>query len=272
MKVIPLLIALSTLFATERFESGPLVGYSDLPKHQVFSIAILLQGAQRESARGLHEALKGEILPLHMGVVTLEKGKETEPLQRIEDHLLLFSQLKKLFPGWNGKLALIGQGEGGRVAAALAAKQNDLLALILISAGGGWNPRDELLISFKNEMAASGFSPQYIHSFLVQARAQFENATLKPSSKHDCFGFSYKYWDALMKSDLIGDLSKLNCPIYYMHGDLDDRIPIESVNFLVKAMKEKPNLTVHRYPKAGREIIQDPDTYHKALAWLQRVI
>jgi len=268
-------------------ESGtPLIGYFDAPEATTFPIAILLQGSQIESSRRIHDSLKNGLEEIGMGVVTLEKqgirgidgvddaeyNRCNSLTSRLEDHLLLLTHLKKI-SGWNGKLALIGQGDGGRIGSEMAAQNQDkVLALVLIASGGAWPAKDEILVSFRSEMSASGFSPGYIHSFIVQAKEQFENAKSTPLSKHQCFGFSYKYWDSLMKTDLPGNLMKISCPVYYVHGDKDDRIPKASVDSLIKGLREmKKNVTVQR-KEMGREIIRDPKTYEDAISWLKTQI
>lgn len=286
--VILALIAACPIFATERMEwqredGTPLIGYFDAPEAKSFPIAILLQGSQVESVRRIHDSLKNGLTEIGMGVVTLEKqgikgldgvdeaeyNRCNSVTARLEDHLILLSKLKNN-PGWNGKLALIGQGDGGKIASEIAVqKQDAVLALILIASGGAWPVKEELLASFRAEMSASGFSPGYIHSFLVQAKEEFENLKKTPVSKHQCFGFSYKYWDSLIKTDLPGNLIKISCPVYYVHGDKDDRIPKASVDSLVKGLKEmKKNVTVQR-KDAGREIIRDPKIYEDAFVWLK---
>lgn len=197
-----------------------------------------------------------------------EYARGNSPLKRLADYEQFLAAIK--IPGWNGKIILIGQGEGGKIAAALAAKHPEqILAIALVAAGGGWPASEELLASFRAEMAGNGFSPQYIHSFLVQSREQFEGASMKPSPDYNLFGFSYQYWDGLKQFDLLADLSKTQCPIYYVHGDKDDRIPGESVAFLSENLKEKKNFQMQRMANAGREIIQDKTTYSEAASWIK---
>lgn len=282
-----LLLLCGSLHATERFElersdGSLLTGFCDAPKEKAFPIAILLQSTQKESARRLYDSLKDLFLEKGWGAAALEKmgigegrvdekeyARGNSPLKRLGDYEQ-FLAAKKL-PGWNGKIILVGQGEGGKIAAALAARHpGQTLAIALVSAGGGWPASEELLASFRTEMAGNGFSPQYIHSFLVQSREQFEGASMKPSPDYNLFGFSYQYWDGLKQLDLLGDLSKIECPVYYVHGDKDDRIPSESVAFLSENLKDKKNFQMQRMANAGREIIQDRTTYSEAAAWIKK--
>ncbi len=272
-------------FSTEtreytREDGSVVTAYFDAPKNEAYPIALVIQGAQVESASRLHNFIKKSLLDLSYGVLTLEKkgikgdainDKEyarSHSLQlRLEDHLLALEELKTQ-KGWNGQLALIGQGEGGKIAASLAHKA-PAAALALISAGGAWPQPHETLASFRAEMAQEQYSPLYIHNFIVQAKGQFENARQNPSPDLEAFGFSYRYWDSLMEMNLLNDLLQTKCPIFYVHGDQDDRIPCESVDALQESLKDKKDLTIIRKEEAGHEILADPEIYEEIATWLE---
>lgn len=281
------LVCLSlSLFATDRFQiergdGTTLVGYYDTPETGPFSIAFILPNSQKETSRRVHDSLKGHLLELYQCPVTLEKKGITEDnidekeytsslslQQRLDDHRLALKRLQEgLIPGWDGKIVIVGQGDGGRIGAALAAQTEKVSALILIAAGGAWSPQEEALHSFRRGMASDGYSPQYIHSFLAQAKQEFAQALKTPKPDHKAFGYTYKYWESLLKTNFMNDLSQLKCPIYSVHGDQDSRVPIESVEAMAKHFKDK--LTLRRKEKAGREILQDREVYEDAFTWLQ---
>jgi hypothetical protein len=272
-------MAAAALNSTERleFERGDqsqCEAYYDLPEGNSFPLVLMIPGSQQESSLVTHNALKNDILAKGKAFLSLEKrgvGDEKEFIahlsldERVQDHLLL---IKKLQAGaisqWNGKLVILGQGDGGRIGASLAAQIDNVAQLILIGSGGAWPPLQEALHSFRSEMADGGYSPQYIQGFMVQARQQFREALKSPTPERKAFGYSYKYWGSLLKMDLLESLSKLKCPIYTMNGELDERVPIESVEALAKCM----DITVKRKAKMGREILKDPNTYKEALSWL----
>lgn len=285
MRYLTLLLFTGSLFATESFEikrsdGSSIVGYWDAPEQTSFSITLILPGSQKESARRVHDSLKDDLLRIGHCALTLEKQgikddqideKEFERSlsldQRLEDHLDLLKELKKgLISGWDKKISLIGQGDGGRIAAAFAATTDQVSALVLIASGGGWSPMDEALYSFRSELVNQGYSPQYIHGFLVQAKQEFAQALVTAKVDHKAFGYTHKYWESLLKTNLLNDLSSLSCPIYSVNGVLDDRIPIESVDAMAKKLEGK--ITVHRKNGAGREIIQNHEIYEDAISWL----
>lgn len=276
-----------TLFSAEMAEiergaGGRIKIYIDKPETSTFPITLLIPGSQKETSLRSHDSLKQEINQIGQCILTLEKqGIHEEKInekefqqalsfdERLNDHLELLKKLKNgLIPGWNGKLSIIGQGDGGRIGAKLASKADSVAALILIASGGGWPPLEEALYSFRSEMADGGYSPQYIQGFLVQAKQVFTQALKTPKVDEKAFGYNYKYWNSLLKTNLLQDLSLLKCPIYTVNGALDNRIPIESVEALAKQCEQ---LTLIKKSEAGREIIQDPEIYKEAIAWLDEV-
>ncbi len=273
------------LFATESFEieregKAKLVFYLDKPETTPFSMVLIIPGSQKETTLRTHDAIKSDLNEIGKCVFSLEKqgiqGEEVDELEfnqhltldeRIEDHLEVIEAVKEGFiKGWNGKISIIGQGDGGRIGAKLAAKLKNVEALILIASGGGWPPLEETLFSFRSEMADGGYSPQYIHGFLVQAKQEFAQALKAPKPDYKAFGYTYKYWESLLKTNLLNDLSVLNCPIYSVNGENDDRVPIQSVNAMAAHLKER--LTLRRKEKAGRELIKDQEIYKEAISWL----
>jgi len=286
MKYILLLLLSGSVFATEsvefkRDDGSTIVGFCDAPELKSFSIVLIVPGSQKESSRRIHDSLKDDVLGVGQCILTLEKqGIREDQIdekefnsslsldQRLNDHLELLSQLKKgLISGWDGKISLIGQGDGGRIGAALAAKTDQVSALVLIASGGGWPPMEEALYSFRSELVGQGYSPQYIHGFLVQAKQEFAQALITRKVEHKAFGYTHKYWESLLKTNLYNDLSSLSCPIYSVNGALDDRVPIESVDAMAKKLEGK--ITLNRKDEAGREILQDHEIYEEAISWLQ---
>jgi hypothetical protein len=285
IKLIFLLVLSSTLFSLEKFEiqredGSQAVCYYELPKVSPFSITLIIPSSQKESVVKTFDSIKGDLLAINQCPVVLEKQgidqdllvdekAYTESLslkQRSDDHLLLLSKLKEKLSKWNGKISLLGQGDGGRIGAHLATKIKDLSALILIASGGLWPAQQELLQSFRRGMANDGYSPQYIQGFLVKARQEFVAAQKSPKVEHKAFGFTYKYWDSLFSMSLIEDLAALSCPIYSINGAKDDRVPVESVEAMAKHLEGK--VTFIRKEEMGRELIQDHSVYKEAIFWL----
>lgn len=286
MKTIFLMLLCGSVFATESFEfkradGSGIVGFWDSPEQTPFSIVLVVPGSQKESSRRIHDSLKDDVLGIGQCILTLEKqgirddqvdekefNRSLSLDQRLNDHIELLSELKKgLIAGWDGKISLIGQGDGGRIGAALAAKSDDVSALVLVASGGGWPPMEEALYSFRSELVGQGYSPQYIHGFLVQAKQEFAQALITRKVEHKAFGYTHKYWESLLKTNLYNDLSSVSCPIYSVNGALDDRVPIESVDAMAQKLEGK--ITLNRKDQAGREILQDHAIYEEAISWLQ---
>lgn len=263
----------------DREDGTKLVAYIDKPEKTSFPILFVIAGSQKESALRFHEAIREDLLEKGFCPVSLEKrGVSSENVdeqefnqrlsihERLADHLLFNKNLKTLLPGWNGKVAILGQGDGGRLGAHFATHLSSIDAIVLIASGGGWTPMDEALYAFRSEMADDGYSPQYIHGFLVQAKQEFAKARQTPKSDLKAFGYTYKYWESLLKTNLTLDLVNLKCPIYSINGSIDDRVPIESVEQLAKHLQDR--MILIRKERAGREIIQDQNVYKQAVSWL----
>jgi hypothetical protein len=278
-----LLTLIFPLFANqlemERGDGSKLVFYVDTPISESFPITLIIPGSQKEAVQVTHHALKELILEGRRCPLSIEKRgvqgnsideKEFQQFlsldNRKEDILQVLKSLKKHLPSWNGKIAILGQGDGGRIGAQIATQIENVEALILISSGGAWPPLEEALYSFRSEMADEGYSPQYIHGFMVQARQQFNQALKTPKSDLKAFGFSYKYWESLLKTNLLQDLLLLSCPIYSVNSMQDERVPIESVDALAKLLPNK--LTLQRINSLRKEIIQNQKTYSDAISWL----
>jgi hypothetical protein len=281
MKILALLILATPIFSTEKLEfarekGSSLTVFVDQPSSDSFSLVCIIPGSQRESVLQTHQALKEEWIKTGRGVVTIEKqGIEDEKQyfrwlsfhERIQDHLFVLGQLKKVLPAWNGKISFLGQGDGGRIGAKVATQTENVESLMLIATGGAWPAIEETLYSFRNEMIDGDYSPQYIHGFLVGARQEFAQALETPRSDRKAFGYTYKYWESLQKTQLLEDLRQLKCPILTVNGTRDNRVPIQSLEPLVQALQEQ--ITAIRKEEAGREILQDHSVYQEALSWLQ---
>lgn len=259
----------------KRPDGSLLVAYLETPTEKSYPLLFLVQGAQAETVRNLQKNLS---VQNPWGLIALEKRDLGDPekypqhhclKERFEDHALVLTELKKgRLPAWNGKWAALGQGDGGKIAAALAAENPDISALILVAAGGAWEPEREVVESFRKELVEQSFTPYYIHSFLDLVKRQLKSAQDTPVWDQETFGFTHLYWASWLSSNLPGYLAKCHCPIYYAYGEGDDRVPLASAQALLEQMKDRPQFTALSQPK-GREIIKDPKTYDAALKWLQ---
>ncbi len=275
--ILWLILAVSSLYCTHsislsREDGSALAIYIDPPQKEAYPIVFLIPGSQKESALRLHEMIQSDLTAGGFCLVTLEKrGGESDPenstlTERLADHVLFYENLKTTVSQWNGKIGIIGQGDGGRIGAHLGTKIKGLQAIVLISSGGAWTPLDETLYSLRSSLVNSSYTPQYIHGFLVQAKREFAQALESPKSELKAFGYSHKYWHSYLQMDMKKDLAQLNCPVYSIHGELDDWIPIESVHALAHFLSD--HFVLIRKEKKGREVSQDPKTYKEATSHL----
>src|SRR5579872_4140445 len=92
----------ASLLATERLElsrsdGSALVSYYDTPAKDSFPILLLIQGAQLESVKRLHQSLKGSAQEKKWGIVSIEKRgiSESEPIDQ-KEYLTHYSLTERL--------------------------------------------------------------------------------------------------------------------------------------------------------------------------------
>ncbi len=286
------LFVASACFATDRLEftrndGSKVVGYIDAPTSDSFPIAIVLQGSQRSSVKGMHDEWKERLLAIGYGVATVEKkGIEGEEIdgavydeansvdQRIADHLVLLDQLRLgAVAKWNKRVALIGTSEGGEVGGAVAALTPETEAVILFCSGGGWTRMEEILWSFRKQMADENLPPLYIQSTMAQSRDALYYTLENPSSKLRSFGLTNKYWASAMKHRLLESLNQTKCPLYIVQGGQDDRVPPSSSDFLVKTLKDqgRGGITYQMIESLGHDPRTNPVVFDDAVSWLKQI-
>lgn len=289
MRALFLAVAVASVLSADRIEvkredGGLAVGYFDAPKNEKFPIALVVQGAQAASVRNLHEQWKKQLLEKGYCIVSLEKagigaeGVDREAFdqsntidQRISDHAALIAALKKgLVEGWNGAIDAIGITEGAVVAASLAVKFPEVRSLALLCCAGGWSKTDELVWSFRKQMAAEGFDPGYIHSVLIQSKQGLQEAVKDASSKRQSFGYPNKYWASIVKYRLLDLLSETKCPVYLVQGTLDDQAPPESADYLVRALKEqgRGEVVYQLVEGLAHDPAKDPAVFGDTARWI----
>lgn len=283
-------------YATERFEllrpdESVLTGYFDPPSGvDTFPIAIGIQGSPNESVWDLHQQFRKEVTGLKMGLITLEKQgiygpdcmDETEYNKtncrphRIKDYLWFIEKLHEgIFPGWDGRIALLGGSEGGAVVASLAHRVPNLVAAIIFSSGGGIPCVEEIKLVASRYVANEGYSPEDARAFLDFLNDKIEQIYLDPTPDKKFLDYTHKWWAHHLQSHTIDDLLKIECPLYYSHSEDDDRVPIESADIAAEMFEKlgKKNLTYRRIKGYGHDIRKScDDLIEDACAWLGEVL
>lgn len=179
-KLIPLIFSIllspiflfADTFSIPRYDGTQITFYLDLPSTNSFPILIGFQGSVCVTSFPMHQMLKSALLPLGIGVLSVEKrglglNSKNCPDEYIQkntiqdralDHLAVVQFIRKNQSHWNHRLGLAGASEGGVVAALVAPLIPETSALTLLAFGGGLTMGEELLLLTKKQMEQQGAS------------------------------------------------------------------------------------------------------------------
>jgi pimeloyl-ACP methyl ester carboxylesterase len=151
MRVVPLL-ALSLLLPAvaqaeplrvTRVGGGEMTVEIERGSDRKASAAVVLQDACPADAKGLPFALPPAVVRLEPPAC--ENGLPPSVRERVLDVLTLAAHLREEAPWWNGRLYLVGSGEGAEVAAAAAALAPGVDGVVLVNGA----PPPELVVGLK---------------------------------------------------------------------------------------------------------------------------
>ncbi len=149
-------------------------------------------------------------------------------------------------------IVMFGVSEGGNVAAALASEISQITHLIILG-GGSMKGIDEFRIWGKNNNV--DFDKFY------QEMQKYPESIEKRG-----IGQTYKYWASVLPVDPMDYLKKIDIPILVAIGEKDEKVPIESVNFMADAFKKlhKHNLTVKIFPDCNHILTDSSGKNHRS--------
>ncbi|MBK7844517.1 MAG: alpha/beta hydrolase [Bdellovibrionales bacterium] len=282
-------------FAVPRADGTQITVYLDAPKTSSFPILIGFQGSTCVTSFPMHQMLKSALLPLNIGILSLEKRglaststtcpdeylQENTIQDRVADHLLVLAILRKNFLSWNHTLGLAGGSEGGMIAALVAPLIPDTSAVAILASGGGLTMSEEMLLLTKKEMQRQGSSEEDIQTALAQMEKQFSEMKSHPVSDREWLSDgktarnTFKWWASILDVKLESVLVSLTIPIYVAHGTADTSCPVESSDILAQAFlkDQKSNLTYQRYDGlehnwTDKQGNPHPEVLNNAMAWM----
>lgn len=261
--------AVSTEFKQERAVKRPdgsrLAYYFVPPSRKSFPLLLYLDGSGCASAESLLGYF-GPFVDLGFGAAILQKRgvkagdsgnacseeylRTNDRGQRVGDAKLFLFRGRKLFPGWNGKLVVVGGSEGGALAPEVGLSYAGTTAVVSL-AGGGWNQGEELKKMKEKELAGSGTSPDKIRAELARLEKKFEEIQKSPVASKSFMGKAntYKSWASYLWHSPLEFFVKLKAPVYVAQGTRDGSTPIESSDAVRDRFKAlgKTNLVYRRY-------------------------
>lgn len=291
--------AVASLFCVERLaiprtDQSQIEVYITYPEGEgLFPIMLLMQGSDAESVLNSHNTLSDRFNPYGIAILSIEKrgincqGKDNQQFiehdyfeSRLQDFATVMQSLEhQSIPKWNGDLILIAGSEGGKIAPRLALNYPSHVAgVILIGSGGGLPFSEEL--KFQIEFALSNMNPFYKFCFkirdIIWSRTiddQYVNILEHSDSLELWYQKTFRWWASYLNYNPLPEMLQLDIPIYMVHGELDNKIPVESADVVKAAFEEvdKFNLTYARYVDLGHSLKGRDDVYHRMTEWILRV-
>lgn len=148
---------------------------------------------------------------------------------------------------WHGPvLGVVGVSEGGLIAAKLAQANRNVCNLVVIGDGG---------LSFR----ASAKILDDRQGKNIFSRAFSEVDRDPHSVSKSVLGHTHKYWSSFLDLDPAPVYLSITQPIFVIHGERDDSVPVESAKFMGKLFKEakKDNLEIFIVPDGSHALKQN---------------
>jgi pimeloyl-ACP methyl ester carboxylesterase len=241
---VPLLLVISGSGCTSLFMKRPngkysqgLVGYFDRAAKKNYAVLAM---EKRGVNLGDTGGQKGK------RYCTPEYDEHTKPQSRIKDHLYLIDKLKSKYE----RIFVAGHSEGSSIAAGVAANSKAVEKAGYFS-GGGFSQMLDFIVLARKRFQKEGHLPEDVEAMVDGLYKQYRNIFEKPSSNDELWqGHPYSRWHAYFSQPDIGDLLKVEIPIFMAAGTRDESVPIESSDFIaVEFIRHgKKNLTYRRYP------------------------
>lgn len=175
--------------------------------------------------------------------------------------------LDKIYP--QAKIvAVLGHSEGSDIAAKLAAINNNVTHLCFSSGNGTPQFFNDILF-IREQMQKDDISALEAQNKLEKYYAGLDSVFKKPNSTTDYFnGDTYK-WNSAINHPPIDNLLKLDIPIYLTIGSNDDKVPVETTDFIVAEFirHQKTNLTHKVYLNCNHNYVENTDDGNKIDHW-----
>ena len=99
--------------------------------------------------------------------------------------------------------------------------------------------------------------------FPYELKKTFNLMKKNPESLNIFGSKTWKWWASYLNYDLTSDLLKIDNPIYMIHGELDEFVPILSANLIKSAFKtaNKKNFTLLSYSDLGHSMVGRDDIF-----------
>jgi esterase/lipase len=177
--------------------------------------------------------------------------------------------LKKIYP--RAKiLAVLGHSEGGDIAAKLAVMNSKVTHLCFASDNGTSQAFTDILLT-RRKMRNGEISPAEAQHLLEKYNAGLDSVFKNPNSTLNYFnGNTYK-WQSTFNQPPIDNLLKLTIPVLLTIGSNDEKVPIETADFIVSEFirHQKNNLTYKVYLNSNHSYMETLSDGKKVDHWTE---
>jgi len=164
----------------------------------------------------------------------------------------------------HGKITgVIGVSEGGQIAAKLSQENMNVCSLVVIGDGGLTFRASAKILD--DRQGKNNFSKAF-------AQVDADPYTTKKS----VFGYTHRYWSSFLDRDPTPVYLSISQPIFLIHGERDDSVPIESSKHIKEQFEEvqKNNLNLLIIPGANHILKQNgvdkkPEVMNEIAKFLQ---
>jgi esterase/lipase len=174
---------------------------------------------------------------------------------------------KKIYPK-SKVFAVLGHSEGGDVATKLATLNKKVTHLCFASCNGTSQAYTDILFTrrkmYLNEITASEAQKR-----LNEYYRGLDSVFKKPNSTNDYFRGNNFKWHSTFNQPPINNLLKLTIPIFLTIGSADEKVPVESSDFIVSEFirNRKTNLTEKIYLNCNHGYIETNSDGSKKDRW-----
>lgn len=251
-----------------REDGSSITYYFEAPPSSSYPLVVLFHGSTCTTAAPMFQQTKGLVLTFGAALLTIEKpgivdSTTTCPQvyldnntiqRRVIDTLIVLRDIELTSANWNKSVVLAGGSEGGEIAGLVAPFVHGLKGVLMLASGGGLTMAEELLLLQEKRLQAQGASQEQIDSASEAMKSKIDEIKSNPVSTEEWFSDgkyarnTYKWWAAILPTNLISSLRQITTPIYIAHGSADTSCPIESSELLVTTLQKfNKNVTYKRY-------------------------
>ena len=174
---------------------------------------------------------------------------------RVENVLNIVKHVKNnIYKNKIKEIGILGQSEGGAIAAEIATNLPMVTHVIIMGAGGLPQAKEFEILLEKNLKKGKPFFKSDIKT-KEQLLCKYEEIKKNCSSEKFWLGHTYKYWNTSLRYSAEKYISQLKMPTLFIIGEKDNMVPVESIECLIPKLANRKNFTFKVIPKVNHKFI-----------------